>query len=124
MPDRVIDASAMAALAFDEASAVVVRDAIAGYRLHAPALLEFELANAAWKRARQFPDRVNDLADALDIVWQLDVRYRPIDRRAVIETAVQTGLSAYDASYLWLSRQLGVPLITLDKKLAAAAEKR
>ncbi|HZP48660.1 MAG TPA: type II toxin-antitoxin system VapC family toxin [Vicinamibacterales bacterium] len=123
MPDRVIDASAMAALAFDDRAARSVRDAVAGHRLHAPALLEFELAHAAWKRARQFPDRAGDLADALDIVWQLEVRYRPIDRRAVIETALQTGLTAYDASYLWLSRQLGVPLITLDRKLAAHAER-
>jgi predicted nucleic acid-binding protein len=31
--------------------------------------------------------------------------------------ALQIGLTAYDASYLFVSRQLGVPLVTFDKKL-------
>jgi predicted nucleic acid-binding protein len=34
--------------------------------------------------------------------------------------AVMTGLSAYDASYLWLARRLGAELVTLDKQLAKA----
>jgi predicted nucleic acid-binding protein len=122
MPDKVIDASALAALAFDEDAAADVRGKIRGYRLLAPTLIEFELANAAWKRARRFPDRLDDLVDALEIVSHLPLRFRGTDRREVIRIAVQTGLTVYDASYLWLARQLGIPLVTLDKKLAAYAE--
>jgi predicted nucleic acid-binding protein len=36
--------------------------------------------------------------------------------------AKATGLSAYDASYLWLAGTLDADLVTLDKKLAAAIE--
>lgn len=39
-----------------------------------------------------------------------------------IELARRTGLSAYDASYLWLARHLGAELVTLDAKLANAAK--
>jgi predicted nucleic acid-binding protein len=39
----------------------------------------------------------------------------------VVLLAEATKLSFYDASYLWLSRSLGVPLVTLDRRLEDAA---
>lgn len=41
---------------------------------------------------------------------------------AVLTLAVATGLTPYDASYLWLARRLGLPLVTLDQTLARAAD--
>ena len=35
--------------------------------------------------------------------------------------AERIGLTAYDASYLWLARRTGAELVTLDRRLAAAA---
>jgi predicted nucleic acid-binding protein len=35
--------------------------------------------------------------------------------------AVDAGLSAYDASYMWLARSLNLPLATFDPRLVAAA---
>ena len=35
--------------------------------------------------------------------------------------AKATGMTGYDASYLWLAGILGADLVTLDKKLAAAS---
>ncbi len=45
-----------------------------------------------------------------------------MDHDGALELALTTGLTAYDASYLWLTRQLGAELVTLDKQLATAAE--
>jgi predicted nucleic acid-binding protein len=39
----------------------------------------------------------------------------------VAPSLLATGLSAYDASYLWLARDLDVELVTLDRQLAKAA---
>jgi predicted nucleic acid-binding protein len=39
----------------------------------------------------------------------------------VLELAESTGLTAYDASYLWLARELSAELVTLDGQLAKAA---
>ena len=39
----------------------------------------------------------------------------------VVPLARATGLTAYDASYLELAARFGVPLATLDRRLAAAA---
>lgn len=47
-----------------------------------------------------------------------------VDHDGALEAAAATGLTAYDASYLWLARQLGVELVTLDRQLAKAAALR
>ena len=117
MPDKVIDASAMAALAFAESGAGLVLDEIDGHRLYAPQLLAFELMNLAWKRARKQTAATALFLESLEILAGLGVQYRSVDRRGVIVLGVATGLTAYDASYLWLARSLGVPLVTLDRKL-------
>ena len=122
MPARVVDASALAALLFAEEGGQAVRDVLRGHALHAPALLEFELASTAWKRTRRLPHRAPEFEIALDGLSRLPIQYRGIDRQAVLRLALETGLTPYDASYLWLARHLGIPLITLDKRLAAHAE--
>ena len=40
----------------------------------------------------------------------------------VVLIAQATGLTAYDASYVWLAGSLGADLVTLDKQLAATAD--
>ncbi len=39
----------------------------------------------------------------------------------VFQLAVRTGLTGYDASYLWLARSRDLHLVTLDEALARAA---
>ncbi|MBV9740236.1 MAG: type II toxin-antitoxin system VapC family toxin [Hyphomicrobiales bacterium] len=43
-----------------------------------------------------------------------------VDLTATLDLAESAGLTAYDASYLWLARALGAELVTLDRKLTAA----
>jgi predicted nucleic acid-binding protein len=122
MPDKVIDASALAALAFAEPGADLVLDAIDGHRIHAPTLLSFELMNVAWKRLKKSPSSASMFFESLEDTQNFGIQFRGVDHRAVVELAVETGLTAYDASYLWLSRHLNAPLVTLDRKLAAHAK--
>ena len=72
MPDKVVDASALAAIAFAEPGADAVIDEIDGHRLHAPTLVVFELMNVAWKRSRKQPAAASLFLDALEVVefWQ------------------------------------------------------
>jgi predicted nucleic acid-binding protein len=121
MADKVIDASALAAVAFAEPGAEAVIDEIDGHRLHAPTLLVFELMSVAWKRAKKQPAAAPLFLEALEAVNGLDLRFRGIDQDEVVRLGLATGLTAYDATYLWLSRVLGMPLVTLDKKLGAHA---
>jgi predicted nucleic acid-binding protein len=120
----VADASAMAALIFNEDGADAVAERLAGATLCAPALLRFELANTAVKKARRHPAlapaifaRLSEGLDALRHIKWHDVA--PVD---VAVLARLTGLTAYDASYLWLAGWLEADLVTLDERLAAALE--
>lgn len=124
MPDKVIDASALAALAFAEPGADAVIDAIDGHRLHAPTLIVFELMNVAWKRSRKQPAAAALFLEALQALEGLGLRFRGIDQAQVVRLGLETGLSAYDASYLWLAQALRMPLVTLDRKLGAHANPR
>ena len=122
MADKVVDASALAALAFAEPSADVVIDAIDGHRLHAPTLIVFELMSVAWKRSKKQPVATALFLQALEVLEGLGLHFRGIDQEEVVRLGLATGLTVYDATYLWLSRALGVPLVTLDRKLGAHAK--
>ncbi|MEP7118273.1 MAG: type II toxin-antitoxin system VapC family toxin [Acidobacteriota bacterium] len=118
----VVDASALAAMLFDEPEADEVRATLRGQALHAPALVHFELAHVAWKKLRRTPSRAAAILDALNVVPRLPLRSSTPDMVQVVALAAATGLTPYDASYLWLSKTLGLPLVTLDRALARAAE--
>jgi predicted nucleic acid-binding protein len=124
MADKVVDASALAAVAFDEADAERVMAEIGGHRLHAPALLAFEVMNTAWKKAQRHRARAQAFLDALDLLWHLDLKYRDVDHRAIVMLGLETNLTAYDASYVWLARSLQMPLVSLDRRQMAIFERR
>ena len=123
MPDKVVDASALAAIAFAEPGADAVIDQIDGHRLHAPTLAVFELMNVAWKRAKKQPKATGLFLEALDMLEGLSLQFRGIDQGDVVKLGIATGLTAYDATYLWLAQALQMPLVTLDKKLGAHAKR-
>lgn len=48
----------------------------------------------------------------------------PAQHKAVLDVALDTGLSTYDAAYLWLAQSLRLPLATFDTAQIAAARQR
>ncbi len=118
---KVVDASALAALLFGEPDAGAVSDRLADARLVAPGLIGVELANVCVVKCRRQPQERQTILGAFRLRAQLNVEEISIDHDAVAALALETDLTAYDASYLWLAKQLGVELVTLDKQLARAA---
>jgi predicted nucleic acid-binding protein len=120
--DRVVvDASALAALAFNEPAGGEVARRLEGAIVFAPALLRFELANVAWKKTRRASEMetrkvVTALATVLEPRW--GINWQAIDAVDTVLVAQATGLSVYDASYVWLAGSLGADLVTLDERLA------
>ena len=121
MAVKVVDASALAALLFGEPEAEGVAERLGNARLVGPALLGFEVANVCLVKCRRHPEREPALMRAFRLRTRLRIEELAVDHEAAIDLAIGTGLTAYDASYLWLSRQLDAELITLDRRLAEAA---
>jgi predicted nucleic acid-binding protein len=119
---RVVDASAVAALLFNETAALWVQDATFGELLIAPGLIHFELGNLCWKKMRRSPAQ----ADALRRNWMnwnvsSPVTLSDVDLGETMRFARDHNLTFYDASYLWLAHDRTADLISLDAKLVRAA---
>ena len=120
----VVDTSVLAALTFGEPDGEEWAGRLDGCALYAPALLQYEMASVARKKCRQHPEQarhiVRALALALDSLRGITLMDpNPAD---VVLLANATGLTAYDASFLWLAGFLDADLVTRDKALAAAAD--
>lgn len=122
----VIDASAMieALLHMPAAPAVSKRLFDPGQTLHAPHLLDVEVAQVIRRYAAttQIDDQrcrlaLTDLAD-------FPIRRYPHDLLLPRIWELRHNLTAYDAAYVALAEALDAPLLTRDKRLAAAAGHR
>jgi len=122
MPVKIVDASALAALLFGEPEGAAVAKRLQDGELVAPALLAFEIANICLKKMARHSDRRDALLEAFTIYRRMAIETVEIDHGDAIRLAEQSGLTAYDASYLWLAQQHGGELVTLDKRLNRAAQ--
>ncbi len=92
-----------------------------GEGLHAPHLLDLEVAQALRRFARDGAISADRAQAALDDLLALRVtRY---SHRLLLPRIWQLrhDLTAYDAAYVALAELLGAPLITRDRRLASAA---
>ena len=117
---KIVDASAIAALLFQEPNGEAIARQLEGFRLVAPSLFSYELANVCWLKCRRFPLDQDMLLAGFAQRGRLDIEECAVDHDGVIRLAAVTGLTAYDASYLWLARRLGAELVTLDAALLKA----
>ena len=119
-PPVVVDCSALAGLLFQEEWRDVAAEKIHGRSLHAPFLLQTEIASVALKKHRKgFAELA---ADALAQYAEMDLHLYRVEPQHALALALRYQLSAYDAAYLWLAAELKAPLATFDEKLAAAAQ--
>lgn len=121
MTAKVVDASAVVALLFDEETRDAVVARIAGSDLIAPGLLPYEIGNACIKKIKARPGETNALLRAMRAYELMAIQEVDADMDGVAALARETGLTFYDSAYLWLARGLDAELVTLDDKLAKAA---
>ena len=120
MPPLVVDCSLLASLLFHETTQTDAAMRITGKTLHAPYLLQVEMASVADKKCRL--GITEKAALALAEFDAMAIELHEIDPVAVLSLALQYKLSSYDASYLWLAAELKCPLATFDEKLGRAAQ--
>lgn len=118
---KAVDASAVAAVLFGEPDADAVASRLENARLVAPALIDYELANVCLMKLRRHPGQREALLTAFSLLDNLGIEALAVNQVEVLTLAEASGLTAYDASYLWIAHSFGAELVTLDKRLALAA---
>ena len=124
----VLDASAALEAAFDDESGAVgaaVADRLASDSAYVPSIWFSELAQALLQAVRRGRLSLEGARAMLAAIVDCSITAVPDHRemRALLDVAHQTGLSAYDASYLLLAIDMGLELATCDRQLRAAAER-
>ena len=117
MAIKIVDASAIAAVLFNEPQAVEMTQKLAAASLIAPTLFWFEMASICLKKMTQYPDKREAVLQAYTLLDNFDIKPVEVDHQAVVSLAEQTGITTYDASYLWLAKTHCAELVTLDKQL-------
>ena len=115
----VVDASAIAAILFDEPEAEPIAASVSG-KLIAPSLLRYELASVCTTKLIRHPARSQEIESRYALLDKLDIEYVEPEWSRLPSIARRWSLSAYDATYLHISLAMRAPLVTLDARLAAA----
>jgi len=123
MPDKVVDASVIAAMAFEESRADEAEDLVRDASLFAPEIFPYELGSVALKKTRLAPSRRFDIAMRLRTALLIRIELVPVAPLGLLKLAFETNLTIYDAAYLQAARRLGCPLVTFDAKLARHARR-
>ena len=117
---KVVDTSAIGAVLFAEPTGERVTARLRDARLVAPDLLGYELANVCLRKIRANPEQRIGFLAAFARWDQMGIELVDVDHGGVLSAAEQSGLTSYDASYLWLAQRLNAELVTLDRRLARA----
>lgn len=80
------------------------------------------MASVFLKKWRRHPERRAALESMLGLYPEMEIEEMQTDIRETAGLAEETGLTAYDAAYLWVSDSMRAPLVTLDERLAAASK--
>jgi predicted nucleic acid-binding protein len=122
----VLDASVTVSWALEDEEdpvAITAQVMAATQTVHVPAIWWFEVRNVLLvneRRRRLTAQETSTFFNALGRA-KLQVDHRPVEA-AVLALARTHRLTVYDAAYLELAMREAVPLATLDRALAAAAQ--
>jgi predicted nucleic acid-binding protein len=121
----VVDASAAGAVVFREPAAAVVGPVLFAVRaLRVPQIFHLELANIARTKVLRGELDWEEAEACLAETANWPIRVVSVGWRRALAVARESGLTAYDASYLSLARSHRLKLLTLDDDLRSAAGDR
>ena len=118
----VVDASALLEMLLRTPAAASVEERLfdAGHTLHAPHLIDVEVAQVLRRYAATGQIQPARCRDALGDLSDLPLSRYPHDVLLPRVWELRHNLTAYDAVYVALAEALDAPLLTCDRRLAAA----
>lgn len=123
-PTIVIDASIAASWLLPDGTGGTPLEILESSELHAPSLFWAEMRNILVVSERRKRLTIDTLSEALSILDAIVVNFdNTPDGGRVIQLARSHQLTVYDALYVELALRLQTPFLTLDRKLATAAQR-
>ena len=118
-----IDTSALIAVIGNEAAKPSIVRLTEDSSLCAPASVHWEIGNAFSAMFKRRQSTLDLARKALAVYQAIPVKYldHPLDQ--ALELSARLGIYAYDAYLVQCAMQTSSPLLTLDRRLRAAAEK-
>jgi predicted nucleic acid-binding protein len=116
----VIEASAMVDALVGEPANPQLLAVLADEELHAPALLDFEVASALRGHLLGFKLQPTRLNAAVDDFGALQIERHHLTGLLRHILRLRDNFTVYDAAYIVLAQALDAPLVTSDVKLAGA----
>jgi len=86
-------------------------------------LLDYEFANVMWKMAKHQGLSTIDVKNFFASVDAIGIEKHQSNPMKLFLYATETGLTAYDASYLLLAKKYKCPIATFDKQLIDVSNK-
>ena len=96
-------------------------DWVNGDDFHAHAGLDIEVLSVLRRQALHDGLPAHHAREALDLFGELQITRHPLRRLIPRIWMLRDDVTAYDAGYVALAEALGIPLLTLDRKLAKTA---
>ncbi|MFT4188291.1 MAG: type II toxin-antitoxin system VapC family toxin [Aeromicrobium sp.] len=124
MADLVVDAGVMAAALWaDRGVGSMARERLNGQQIHVPELLDLEVASVLRRHVRH--GLVTQERADRAIADLTTLRMRRYGHSALLPTiwSLRDNITAYDAAYVALAMKLETVLLTVDARLATAAER-
>jgi predicted nucleic acid-binding protein len=113
----VIDASAVLEILKRTETGAELETAIAGHTLHAPHLIDIEVASALRRWELHGEMKPADAAAALEVFARISLRRHPHDAMLKEIWHLRSNLTVYDAAYVALAKSLQAELLTMDSGL-------
>ncbi len=120
---KVVDSSALGAIAFNEPAAGKVANELENAQLVVLTLLYYEMASVCHMKLMLYPEQREAIRAAFADLPKLRIERFDVDDRELVDIAERLQVTAYDAAYLWLAEFLSAELVTLDDQLAKAAKR-
>jgi len=103
---------------YDIEAFIKVKEFVSGNsKFIAPTLLPYEIINGLKNAIQRNRVTLNQALELTNQFIEFMIPLQEIDLDAVLKLAQDKDLSVYDASYLYLSKEKNLELLTLDKQL-------
>jgi predicted nucleic acid-binding protein len=119
----VVDASAILCVVLNQDSKAKIISETTGVTLIAPGSLQWEIGNALSSLVKRKKLTEKDAGTAFEEYAKIPIQFEDVNMKAVLSLVKRHQIYAYDGYMIYCAKNFKVPLLTLDKPMAAIAEK-